>query len=495
MVLDYDSIKLGIECTSFNYFLENVLEHHIYPELRKIVEYPIKYRYVLIVLPTGHLKTTTFTVGYSCWRLWKERGYEIGIVSSSLRQSQKFLSQIKSVLTHNKFFKHLIPKDARFDKRKWGASEIRTTNGNACYVMPFNSSARGFHPNLIIYDDLLREGDIAMDKIKEIFWSVFYPRGQAKNCRHLVVGTPIEQEDLYVDIESKTIDKGGEWVAIRKPAVNVDKDGNWVSSLWEERFPLEKLRQIKENMGSYRFNREYMCSTDYEEEWFFPRESILNACDDTLTFNHVTKGRVIIGADFAMSTSPTGDYNVFTVIDSINGTIKRKIKINGKIMDVEVKDPIIIKYIDRYKGATGQVSRLVDLYHAYRAERIVLDSSTFGARFAQELREQGVLVDAQDFRAIHRNQMLLNLRRIIETDDVIKKPPRLVIPTSQQNFTYSKTSVLIRELSGFRETKTPAKSVTFASVLDHDDTVMSLALAVSRVSKPAKQLKNIFYGA
>jgi hypothetical protein len=268
---------------------------------------------------------------------------------------------------------------------------------------------------------------------------------------------------------------------MRKSAVVEKENGEWARPLWAERFSLENLKKIKMDMGEYRFEREYMCRPRATGDTLFPMELIMNSLDHNAPFEYTTKGMVYVGCDFAMSTTETGDYNVFTVIDSYQGTYRKQVD-KGY---VDIENPVIIRKIIRFKGS-GQIDNIKSLYTYFTPHRCIVDSSGVGARFVQELMENRISVDAQDFRPANRNMLLLNLRRLMEQN-------RLIIPTKGECETL--TNHLINELSGFRTIKTRAGSETFASSLKHDDMVMSLAMAVKEVSQPRKPLETIFFGA
>lgn len=440
------------------------------------VDVVLRNRYVGIMLPVGHLKTTLFSICYPIWRMLTEEHYEMCLVSSTLDQSIKNLAMVQQLIEDTAWLKHLVPDDRGYS---WNKSQLNTTNRNLLYVRPFSPSARGIHPNEIIYDDILREADISMDEIKDIFWHIFFPRGQTKHCKHTLIGTPISPNDLLFEIKEKA-EKGSDWKFYSYPAIVYNQFGQ-PEPLWKERFKMEELYEIKKNMGDYRFSREYMCNPLAEGTNFFPLDMIMNCTDDDYAFTDNTTGTVFIGADFAMSESPRADYSVFTVVDCVKGKLKRKLLINGKARFIEVTDPIIIRYIDRFRGPTGHTRMLSDLAKKFKAERVIIDESTFGKRFEQELRDYGIPVSAQSFQSSARTNLLANLRKLMESENVEMSPPKLIIPTSFNNFTYDKTKHLIRELSGFQESRTRTGIITLASNVDHDDTVMSLALAVRDV--------------
>jgi len=470
-------------------FCEHVLELNLSDFHKQIARIPTNKnnRYILIVLPVGHLKTTLFSKAYAMWRLLRESGIEIVLTSSSERQSMKILGEVQDELETNPFLKHLVPKDRT---TAWNKSTLTTSNRNKYYIVPFNSSARGIQPHIIIYDDLLRETDVSMDKIKDIFWGIFFPRGQTNYCQHIVVGTPQTGDDLYVEIEEK---KSLGWITVRKPAIKTSPEGKWLEPLWPERFTLDELRNIKKNMGEYRFKREYLCNPLSSGASLYPPDLLASCCDPNLSFSYETKGTVYIGCDFAISTAATGDYNVYTVVDVIKGSYIRKVSIKGVEHEVEVKDPVIIRHIERYRGATGHAQRLKQLWETYKPVKVICDVSSFGSKIVEDVKQYGVVVESQDFLRGPRNDLLIGLRRLIETDDPLLSPPRLVIPTSQKDDTFRLTSRLIKELGSIEQTKTKAGISTFSSSLDHDDMVMSLAMSVKDAFRQRSLLGNLIY--
>ena len=188
---------------SVSFFIENVLEYKLSKVHKEMLDSVVQNRYLAVEIPVGHSKTTTISKGYALWRLWKETKYEICLTSSSLEQSMKILSEIQYILETNPFLKPILPDNR---ETTWNKKQLTTRKQTTMYVKPFNDSARGIHPDLLIYDDILRVGDsdLTADDIKDIFWSVFIPRGQTKRSQHVLVGTPRGVGDLFDDIEQKS---------------------------------------------------------------------------------------------------------------------------------------------------------------------------------------------------------------------------------------------------------------------------------------------------
>jgi len=463
---------------NFAYFCEHVLDLEMTDYHKEIAALPLQHRYLCILVPRGHSKTSLFSIAYPLWRLFREKDIEICLVSSSLDQSSKIFAKVQYILGTNPFFASLLPTNRM---TTWNQSQITTSNHNLYYTKPFTSSGRGMQPNYIIYDDLLRDVD-DMSEAKDIFWSVFFLAGQANLCQHIVVGTPISLDDLYAEIESHPTKKKS-WFLIKKPAVKEDQKGNWVESLWETRFSLDRLREIKNSIGGYRFEREMMCRPTAVGEVLYPADMVLNCLDYDLEFSNEVQGVPCIGADFAMSEADSGDFNVFFVVDDAMGTIYKKKTDKGV---VEVENPIFIREMIRYKGSTGQVERIEGLHKRFKNAKIIGDNSGVGAKFIKELKEKFFDVDAQDFQPAKRNMILMNLRTIIEKN-------RLVIPAGEESSIL--TNRLLRELGGFRKVENKNTGhQSWKSNIDHDDCPVALAMAVKDASNPQEIEGPIFYG-
>jgi len=147
--------------------------------------------------------------------------------------------------------------------------------------------------------------------------------------------------------------------------------------------------------------------------------------------------------------------------------------INGR----EIVDPIIIKHMTRNKGGNRiwHNTKLNWYNKTFLPQKMVLDGTTFGAVFVNDLQADGIFAISQGFRPDQRNKLLLNLRRLMEDG-------RIVIPTKEdEQFTFGVTKHLLSELKGFEEKKTPGGLKTFKTNKKHDDSVMSLAMAVSQI--------------
>ena len=477
---------------SVSFFIENVLEYKLSKVHKEMLDSVVQNRYLAVEIPVGHSKTTTISKGYALWRLWKETKYEICLTSSSLEQSMKILSEIQYILETNPFLKPILPDNR---ETTWNKKQLTTRKQTTMYVKPFNDSARGIHPDLLIYDDILRVGDsdLTADDIKDIFWSVFIPRGQTKRSQHVLVGTPRGVGDLFDDIEQKS--KSGKiWKHIRyacitkvKPYGNVNNPDDWTETLWPERFTINELKEIRENISPGRFAREYLCDPSAEGASMFSQDKLAKGLDHDSEFSYTRKkGNCIIGLDIAFSQEASSDWTVITVTNQLEGNYKVVQYIDGETKENIIEQPIFIERIVRHHGINPQLVK--EMYDIYEASKIILDKSTGGVLVAKDLRQMGCNIDEQAFDSSSRKMMLLNLWKIIDQG-------RLVFPYKENGNSEQLVKELLYELKGMQSSKTRNDTETFESTTKHDDCVMSLALSLRDFQKRITYSENMVFSA
>ena len=400
----------------------------------------------VIFAPRGHGKTQLLAVAYPLWLCFNNMFKEILIVSNSLDQSTKVLGRIKNTIYDNELLQNLIPKDPEL--KIWSRTEITTSTRCKIFCKPYNENVRGVHVDYAICDEASLYND------HTIFTSAITPTVNNKDGSLMVIGTPMSA----IDLMSKLSVNSEYWSKTYKA---VQDDG---TPLWEGKFPMAKLDSIKrENPIS--FEREYLCNPIVSEACLYPMEMLVSCFDDNIELSSpTTSNQIYIGCDFALSSGPSGDYTVITVVEQMEDG-------KSRILD-----------IDRMKGMSTQAieDRIKAAYNRYNPVKVVIDASTFGSTFLQSLRQQYLPIDGVVFTPQNRNDLLINLRNLIENE-------RLVIPRGTSNpKTQTLTDILVTELVGFTEGRTPTQNVTYISASAHDDTVMSLALACKYTAQTRK---------
>jgi predicted phage terminase large subunit-like protein len=167
---------------------------------------------------------------------------------------------------------------ARQTAHEWG-----TTKGGTYYAVGVGGglSGRGFHIGLI--DDPLKDRPEANSKVKrdrvwDWYRSAFYPAQDSDEIRHnaaiIICMTRWHVDDLTARVRTVVEDmedKLENWTVISMPACS-DDQGNacdftneTAKALWPERYPLRKLKRIREVVGSQEFSAQFQQSPRAED--------------------------------------------------------------------------------------------------------------------------------------------------------------------------------------------------------------------------------------
>jgi len=424
----------------------------------------MKHRFVNIQAHRGSGKTHIMGFALSTWFMWfgtpenPGKPVKILITSLALDQSKRLMEDISENLKNNELLQELIPTNR---DQTWNKTELTTTKGDKVYCKAYNQGIKGYHVDVVLCDEAGTYSD------HSIFHFTISPTVNHKKGRIITIGTPENVVDLLQELRANKQYWSGRYPALIKV------DGEDVP-LWPGKFSLEELKEIRERDGESSFQKEYLLNPKAEaENALYPPNMIHDCFDFDETFKHSLPSRqsidekgnmvevvpelrnVFIGCDFAIASGPRADFDAYTVIEKFG-------------------DRVQILYGERHKGLhiTGKVQRLKDLQARYNAKKIMCDSSNIGQAVIEQLRMALLPVEGVDFAPVNRNALLVALRQILEQQ-------RLVIPRNAdepQGMAY--VGVLVSEMVGFSETRTRSGLITYQSKGVHDDTVMSLCLAL-----------------
>ncbi len=178
---------------------------------------------VLINVPPEHAKSTVITINYVTYRLAIEPNVRIIIVSKTQGMARKFLSAIKTRLSHPSWIKLQTafgPNGGyKADSPTWSADMIYLGSGRdsgekdpSVQALGFGSQIYGARADLIILDDVVMNSN-AHEWEKQIEWlqkEVITRLG--RHGKLLIVGTRVAPVDLY-----KMIRDGQQWTGGKSP--------------------------------------------------------------------------------------------------------------------------------------------------------------------------------------------------------------------------------------------------------------------------------------
>lgn len=149
-------------------------------------------------------------------------------------------------------------------------------------------------------------------------------------------------------------------------------------SLWPERWPIEKLQELKEETGSIAFSKSYLNEAISSEDAVFKSSWIDEAKkkgrDRKLLYNlegqDQQKMTVAMGVDLAISQKETGDYTAFAVVGE---------------MEDGTKIPL---YLAQEKLTFAQTQEMIkDLYQRFNPALIKVESNAYQAALVRDMQD------------------------------------------------------------------------------------------------------------
>jgi len=325
-------------------------------------------RRVAIAAPRGTAKSTTTSLIYPLWKLAFKRSDEdlfIVIVSESQAQSINFLSRIKYHLFHSEKFTELFGDMGPTTAKRWTNNDIILANGTRIIAVGTGQRVRGFiegdtRPNLIIVDDFESE------------LNAFTPEARAKNKKWMteavipslsddgkvvMIGTVISEDCFLYWIKQSSA-----WKVLWYSIWDDDE-----KSIWPERFPRERILQIKEEFASIGnlngFYQEYMNiaqspdNAPFKPEWMQMHHYDFEIrSGQALLVQKLDKDEeklipidVYCGVDPASSLSARADYFVIATIGVDNENNKYAIDIFRERITPSKQPETIINTYKKYR--------------------------------------------------------------------------------------------------------------------------------------------------
>lgn len=449
------------------YFAEEMLGMEISSHHDSWSQLIAKHQKLCIEAPRDHGKSFMFSFAYAIWRAYfnwipsslvgsdfkSVPRISVGYIFSNTQdQAIKLLELVKHEIESNPKLAHLIPAS----KDVWNKTEIMLSNGAIIRARGWGQSVRGAHPVWVVCDDCLNDETIYSEMMRnkqiDYFFSavtpMVIPGGQL-----IVVGTPFHQEDLYQKLNENKAYTFSRFAALSDAG----------EPLWPTRYSKEMLVRRKEEVGSTRFAREYLCLPISEDSSLFPERILSPCCDpqyempNSLTAEDRRALRIFTGVDLAMSSTVGADYTVITTLGVDDQG-------NRWIVDIRRK---------RGLSMMDQLREIQDVYRTYRPTKILIEDNAFQRVFRDELvRNTDLPVEGFTTHAHNKN----SLERGVPSLQILFENRKFVLARKTQR-DRDITDKLINELKCF--TFVDGKLQGLGA---HDDMVMSLWIANEAVN-------------
>lgn len=379
--------------SDLNYFITSVMPdfqmswHHI-----EWGDLTMRHKKLCIEAARDHGKSYYFSNAYIAWQLYRYKKVQNGptgrptvsssnrgyLFSFSLQQAVDLIEIVKGTIEGNETLRERLYPDTKRPGTAWASTNIVCKNGARLTGKGFGSSVRGAHPYWIVVDDGLKDNVIysqlqrqkSTDYFHSVIMNMLVPGGQI-----VVVGTPFHANDLYGDLKTK---KG--WFVVEYPSIFPNG-----RVLWPQRWAFKDLMDKRETQGNIIFSRENLCRPIVNEASIFPMSilvrSLVRMENYTLVRNRedfpIKFNKVVVGCDFAISSSVGSDYTVLSVWGV-----------------QEESDEMWLLDLYREKGKTymEQMQTLKAINVRFRPDVMVMETNAFQQIFAQESDRQGLPV-------------------------------------------------------------------------------------------------------
>lgn len=306
---------------------------------------------LLFIAPRGFAKSTICSRFFPLWLALYGKKTDILLISSTVALAKDNLRIIKDQIASND---KLIEDFGDMKSDKWTEEEIILTNGVRIRAKGRGFQIRGLRPDIIICDDLEDDDIVASkeqrEKLETWFLRTLLPT--LKPDQHLVyIGTKLHQFALISKLQEKKEFKSYHYKAIVQ--VNGEE-----ASIWEDMWPITRLKELREEIGVYAFESEY-------------QNNPLSLKEQPIKPHHIndvrSRGQIVeavMSIDPAISERENADYSA--------------IQIMGKTEDGEFRELLTVK--GRW-GIEEQVDKVIDLYVKYNKKwnilRILLEEVAY----------------------------------------------------------------------------------------------------------------------
>lgn len=446
LVLEMDK---KMSTRSFKYFFETVLGFD-YADHHGMWDKGLSdNRYYCVKASRDHGKSVFF-MSYALWIAAFKPGTHIMIFSHSLEQTLEHMRFIRQNIQNSPCLKELIPSG-----KPWRKTYFEFTNGSRIMAKSVGGGTRGFHPDVVLCDDILwGTTGSELQRAADWFYGVLLPVLHHTG-RLMMVGTPFSYNDLYAQLE-----KTETFQVETYPAIN--REGE---ALWPERWDLESLDQRRMTMPAIQFTREYLCEPIHDVASMFPMALLEKARDHNLKLLDVADseydengdrvgvlGHHFVGWDTAIASDKNADYTAMTVLRTLP--------------DEDIKQIVGIVH-EQGMGSAAQKRAIIILNNKFQPDLIELEGNNFQRMFAMELQDIRQDIPIRTFMTTRTRKESLFMSLLMAFEQGQIKTP--YGDDRSKRFTHK----LEEELTRFGM----QKSGRLESVGVHDDLAMSLALA------------------
>lgn len=243
-----------------------------------------------------HLKTA-WVMNLILFLLWRNDNFQALYFSATHKQSKNKLAEFEDIWRRNKDW-------MQFDKsdETWSKFHKKFENGSSLKAEGWGTAVEGAHVQLIIMDDILQERGAMTDKETWQFYTNIISPMSTENGTIVLVGTKKRKGDIFDKVQHNP-----EWEHARYPDADPD------SPIFPEKWPPERLKAKRREMGTRSFNREFGLEVIAGDDVLINPKWNDDNIDKSMSYPTSTQGGFVVGG-LDPAISATGDYTAFFVM-------------------------------------------------------------------------------------------------------------------------------------------------------------------------------------
>lgn len=324
---------------------------------------------LMIFMPPRHGKSMLASEFFPAWFMGRNPAKQVMHVTYAQELASGFGRKVRNQIKDERFqavFKGVIPSiDSTATHR------FHTNQGGVYNAIGVGGGATGKGADLLLIDDPVRgredaESSGQRQKMKDWYQSVAYTR-LMPNAAVVIIQTRWHEDDLSGWLLKEHAHEN--WDVLSMPAIN--KEGE---ALWHESYPVNRLLQIKEAVGSRDWNALYQ-QRPVPLEGGLIKLSWFNRYVEMLPLQNYR--RIVISWDTAQKTKEINDYSVCTIWGEV---------------DYEVTH---LLYIERGHYDYPTLRRRTEyLAETWKPHAVLIEDKSSGISLTQELQKTRLSVIA-----------------------------------------------------------------------------------------------------
>lgn len=348
---------------------------------------------LIITMPPRHAKSVTATQAFPAWYLGRNPNGRIITASYGQDLATDFGSKTRDLVDSQEYkviFPELKLKEDTQSKNKWA-----TTVGGHYISVGVGGSLTGRGSEILLIDDPTKnreeaESQVYRDKVWNWYTSTAFTRLEPDGAV-IVIMTRWHVDDLA----GRLIKQGG-WDVLHLPAIATqdEKYRKQGEALWEGRYDVAKLQEIKATVGAYDWSALYQGNPVLSETQEFKESMFHRVSEEEL--RRIEAGlrlEYTIAVDLAISEKEKADRTAITVI--------------GKA--VSKPEWYVCEIIADRLDPLQTIDALFMLYEKYRPRKIGIETVAFQKSLLyfiqEEMRRRQVYLPIQELKTTGSKEM------------------------------------------------------------------------------------------